>query len=75
MLNEGASLEDPKGKSMYQSRDEKHQRELEVEGELAQRYASASRSTSDIDKPSKECKVALFQALYKFCLGIHHSRI
>jgi hypothetical protein len=65
MSDEGASLGDPKGKSKNQSRGEKHQRELEARGESAQCYTGASKSTIDGDKLSDECKVAVFQALYK----------
>jgi hypothetical protein len=60
MSDEGASSGDPKDRSEYQSRGEKHQRESEAKGESAQHYAGASRSTNDGNKPSDECKVAVF---------------
>jgi hypothetical protein len=64
MLNEGVSLRDLKGKIGYQSRGEKHQRELKAKKESAQCYAGAFGSSNDGDKPSDECKSTIFQALY-----------
>jgi hypothetical protein len=66
MSDERASLRDPKGKSPLVSRGEKHQRELEARGKPTQHYAGASGSTNNADRPSKECKAAVFQALYKW---------
>jgi hypothetical protein len=66
MSDQRASSGDPKGKSKYLSRDEKHQRKLEARGESAQCYVGASGSTNDGNKPSKKCKAAVFQALYQW---------
>jgi hypothetical protein len=66
MTDEGASSRDPKGKSKHGSRGEKHQRELEAREEPVERYTGASGSTSDANKQSKECKAAIFHALYKW---------
>ena len=57
--NEGASSRDPKDRSEYQSRGEKHQRDLEDKEESIQRYVGAFRSTNDGNKPSNEFKVAI----------------
>jgi hypothetical protein len=66
MSDEGASLEDPKRKSSHSANGEKRRRELEAKGEPTQRYAGAFGSISNTDKPSKECKAAVFQTLYKW---------
>jgi hypothetical protein len=63
MSDEGASLGDSKGKSEFISKGEKRRRELEAKGHW---FAGASRSTNDGNKPSEECKVAGFQALYQW---------
>jgi hypothetical protein len=54
---------DPKGKSELISRGEKQRRELEAKGH---RFSRASGSSNDGTKPSKECKAAVFQALYEW---------
>jgi hypothetical protein len=63
MSDEGAFLEDPKGKLELISRGEKQRRELEAKGH---RFSRASGSTNDGNNPSEECKAAVFQALYKW---------
>jgi hypothetical protein len=63
--NEGASSGDPKGKSKHGSRSEKRWRELAGREKPALQYVGASGSTSDVNKPSEECKAAVFHALYK----------
>jgi hypothetical protein len=62
MSNDGASSGDPKGKSELISRDEKRRRELEARGH---RFLGASGCTNDGNRPSKECKAAVVQALYE----------
>jgi hypothetical protein len=66
MSDAGASSRDRKGKSKHGSRGEKRRRELEARGEPIQRFAGASGSTTDPNKPSEECKATVFQAFYKW---------
>jgi hypothetical protein len=61
MSNQGDFWGDPKGKSI--SRGEKRRMEAEARGP---RFSGASGSNNDGTKPSKECKAALFQALYEW---------
>jgi hypothetical protein len=56
-------LGDPKGKSELISRGEKRRRELEAKGH---RFSGASGFSNDGNKPSKEYKAAVFQALYEW---------
>jgi hypothetical protein len=72
MSNEGASSGDPKGKSEFISRIEKRRRELEARGH---RYVGAFGSTNDGNKPSGECKAAVFQALYEWFKKIPYTNI
>ena len=57
----GDAWEDPKGKGI--SRDEKRRMEAAAR---KPRFSGASGSTNDPTKPSEECKVAMFQALYEW---------
>jgi hypothetical protein len=63
MSDQGAFSGDPKGKSELISRGEKRQRELEAK---VHRLSRASGSSNDGNKPSEECKAAVFQALYEW---------
>ena len=63
MLDEEAFSGDPKDKSELISKNEKQQRELEAKGHC---FLGAFGSSNDGNKPSKECKAAMFQALYKW---------
>jgi hypothetical protein len=44
----------------------KRRRDLEAKRKPARRYVGASGSTSNEDKPSREYKAVVFQALYKW---------
>jgi hypothetical protein len=61
MSDQGDFGGDPKEKSI--SRGEKRRMEAEARGP---RFSGASGSSNDGTKPSKECKVAVFQALYEW---------
>jgi hypothetical protein len=61
MSDQGDIWGDPKGKSI--SRGEKRRMEAEARGP---HFSRASGSNNDGTKPSKECKAALFQALYEW---------
>jgi hypothetical protein len=62
----GGFFEGWKSKSKHGSRGEKRWRELEAREEPAQRFARASGSTTDANKPSEECKATVFHAFYKW---------
>jgi hypothetical protein len=61
MSDQGDFWRDPKGKSI--SRGEKRRMEVEARGP---HFSRASGSNNNGTKPSEECKVAMFQALYKW---------
>jgi hypothetical protein len=63
MSDQGGFGGDPKGKSQSISRSEKRRMEAEAKGH---RFSRASGSNNDGTKPSEECKVAVFQALYEW---------
>jgi hypothetical protein len=63
MSDQGAFSRDPKGKSKLISRGEKRRRELEAKGH---HFSGAFGSSNDGNKPSEECKAAVFQALYEW---------
>jgi hypothetical protein len=63
MSDEGAFSEDPKGKSELISMSEKRRREQEAKRHL---FLGASGSSNAGNKPSEECKAAMFQALYEW---------
>jgi hypothetical protein len=61
MSDQGDIWVDPKGKSI--SRGEKRRMEAEARGP---RFSGASGSNNNGTKPGKDCKAALFQALYEW---------
>jgi hypothetical protein len=64
MSDQGAFSGNPKDKSELISKGEKRRSELETKGH---RFSGVSGSSNDGNKPSEECKAAMFQALYKWC--------
>jgi hypothetical protein len=77
-MDEGISSVNPKGKLPHILRSEKCQKKLEARGELAQRYAGASKAlggTSGVDKPTEECKAVVFQALSMWFMDRSYTQI